>query len=115
MQTKFCTLLVAALFISSISFGKIFRVGYNGLALTGVDYADLQSAQDAANAGDTIQIYTSIATNGTINKQLVIIGYGYNFDVNTGLQAIGTDAPSVQTLAWMQEAMEQLFQVYQAR
>lgn len=94
MTTKICTLLVAAILLSSISFAKIFRVGYNGLALTGVDYDDLQQAHNAAAAGDTIQIYTSSATSGIINKKLVIIGYGYNFDVNTNLQAIGTDAPS---------------------
>jgi len=101
MTTKFFTLLLTALFFSSFSFAKIFRVGYNGLALTGVDYADLQAANDAATAGDTIQIYTSSATTGTINKKLVIIGYGYNFDVNTNLQAIGTDAPSQANITFI--------------
>ncbi|MEO8568333.1 MAG: hypothetical protein ABI419_04340, partial [Ginsengibacter sp.] len=94
MYKKLSTLFIAALLISNFCFAKIFRVGYNGLPLTGVDYADLQSAQDAANAGDTVQVYTSSTTSGSINKQLVIIGYGYNFDANANLQAIGTDAPS---------------------
>ncbi|MEO8109801.1 MAG: hypothetical protein ABI594_07220, partial [Ginsengibacter sp.] len=100
MQTKFITLLAAALLISSFSFAKIFRVGYIGLPLTGVDYADLQSAQDAASAGDTLQIYTSITTYGNIDKKLVIIGYGYNFDANANLQAIGTDAPSSASMGF---------------
>ena len=94
MTTKVFTLIVAALFFCSLSFATIRRVGYPGIQLSGVDYADLQSANDAANAGDTIQIYSSSATSGTINKQLVIIGFGYNLATNTGLQAIGTSAPS---------------------
>ncbi|MEO8109800.1 MAG: hypothetical protein ABI594_07215 [Ginsengibacter sp.] len=94
MHTKIIALLVAALLIGNYSFGNIFRVGYTGPPLAGVDYADLQSAQDAASAGDTLQVYTNITTHGNIDKKLVIIGYGYNFDANANLQVIGTDAPS---------------------
>lgn len=99
MKTKIFTLAIAALLFSSISYAKLFRVGYTGVALTGVDYttAQAQNAQDDASSGDTIQIYGS-GISMTINKQLVIIGFGYNFDVNTNLQAIGTDAPSEVSL-----------------
>lgn len=93
MKTKIFTLCVAVLFISSVSFAAIRRVGYNGIALSGVDYANFQSAHDASSAGDTIQIYSSPGS-GTITKQLVIMGFGYNFDANPNLQVIGTDAPS---------------------
>ena len=93
MTTRFLLLLVSALFLCNISFAKIFRVGYNGLALAGVDYTSVQLAQNAAAAGDTIQIYGTTG-NTTITKQLVIMGFGYNFDANLNLQAIGTNAPS---------------------
>src|SRR6185312_12071980 len=101
MKAKFFTLLIAALSFSTISFAKLFRVGYQGLSLSGVDFTTLQAAHDAANAGDTIQVYgdvTASAFNGT--KKLIIIGFGYNFDVNTDLQAIGTDAPSKANLTF---------------
>jgi hypothetical protein len=58
----------------------------------GIDYPDFNSANGAAVAGDTLQIYGS--HNGTATKRLVIIGFGYNFDVHPGMQAIGNDAPS---------------------
>lgn len=94
---KTFTFIVVAILIFNISSAKIFRVGYIGIALTGVDYATLDLAENAATAGDTIQIYGSVST-GTINKRLVIIGFGYNFDVHPGLQAIGTNTPSNTTI-----------------
>ena len=84
---------VSVFLISSLSFANILRVGYNGIAFTGVDYGTIQQANDAATAGDTIQVYGSVS-GGTISKKLTILGFGYNFDVHAGLQAIGTDAPS---------------------
>ena len=95
MNYKIFTLFFATIFFTSIANAKIFRVGYTGLPLAGVDYtiAQSQQAQDDASAGDTIQIYGN-SINMTIDKQLVIIGFGYNFDVNPNLQAIGTDQPS---------------------
>lgn len=84
--------LIASL-ISNISFAAIRRVGYTGTALAGVDYPNLAAAQGASDPGDTIQVYGTIA-GADINKPLVIMGFGYNFDVNTGLQAVGNDAPS---------------------
>lgn len=93
MFKKLFTLCLAALLISSISFAAIRRVGYNGIARSGVDYADFASAHTASAVGDTIQIYGSVT--GTVTKRLVILGFGYNFDVNPNLQAIGGESPSV--------------------
>jgi len=92
MKTKVFTLCVAVLFISSFCFARIRRVGYNGIALAGVDYPDFSSAQAASVAGDTVQIYGN--QSATVTKQLVIMGFGYNLDNNPNLQAIGTDQPS---------------------
>jgi len=99
MITKIFTFLVAATFISSLSFATIRRVGYAGTSLTGVDFTDFKTAHDDSSAGDTIQIYGSDIT-GTITNQLVIIGFGYNFDVHPDLQVIGTDAPSSANLSF---------------
>ncbi len=63
---------------------KILRVG--------IDYASFDAANTAAAVGDTLQIYGS--QSGTATKRLVIIGFGYNFDVHPTLQAIGTESPS---------------------
>jgi hypothetical protein len=92
MKTRVFALCIAILFISSYSFARIRRVGYNGLPLAGVDYTDFNSAHAASTTGDTIQIYGN--QSGTSTKQLVIMGFGYNIDNNPNLQAIGTDQPS---------------------
>ncbi len=100
MYKKLSTLLVVSLVISNISFATIRRVGYTGIFRAGVDYAsnDFQSAHDASNPGDTIQLYGDVGNPGpTLTKRLVIIGFGYNFDANANLQAIGTDAPSASS------------------
>ncbi|MEI6950424.1 hypothetical protein V9K67_24795 [Paraflavisolibacter sp. H34] len=91
---KFYSCLVLAVLLASsfVADAKILRVGYNGAALAGVDYSSIDNANNAANAGDTIQIYGY--QGGSISKQLVVQGFGYNFDVHPGLQVIGTDAPS---------------------
>ncbi len=94
MHYKLLTLLIGALLIGNAAHAKIFRVGYAGTPVTGVDYATLQAAHDAASAGDTVQIYGTLTGAANITKQLVILGYGYNFDVHAGLQAVGGDAPS---------------------
>ncbi len=104
MKKKFSTLLVTALLITSISFATIRRVGYSGIPRAGVDYAisDFALAHDASSAGDTIQLYNTGtgSLSGTLTKRLVIIGFGYNLDINQNLQAIGTDAPSTITLTF---------------
>ncbi len=97
MKTRIFTLCLAALLLSSLSFAAIRRVGYAGTPKTGIDYPDFQSAHDASANNDTIQIYGNI-NGGTVTKPLVIIGFGYNFDVNPNLQAIGTDQPSYANL-----------------
>ena len=89
---KVLLISVAATLICSLSFAKIRRAGYAGIQLSGVDFSSLQPAIDSSAAGDTIQIYGS--HNGTVNKKLVIIGFGYNLDVHPTLQAIGTNNPS---------------------
>lgn len=94
MHYKLLTLLIGALLVGNAAHAKIFRVGYAGTPLTGVDYATLQAAHDAASAGDTVQIYGTFAGSTNITKRLVILGYGYNFDVHPGLQVVGGDVPS---------------------
>ncbi len=89
---KACLFLFLILLLNEISFATIRRVGYNGTQLTGVDFPSFTAAQTASAAGDTIQIYNS--ASGTVNKRLVIMGFGYNFDSNPNLQVIGGDAPS---------------------
>ncbi len=84
---------VMATFVCSISFATIRRIGYSGLPLTGVDYSSFADAHTAAANGDTIQVYGP-NFSGTINKRLVVMGFGYNLDANPGLQVVATDAPS---------------------
>jgi hypothetical protein len=98
MKTKFFTLLIAALSFSSISFARLFRVGYVGPLVTGVDFADAQAAHDAASDGDTLQFYPGTTGSGsytisTYNKKLVLIGNGYFINDayyvnNTGLNML---------------------------
>lgn len=96
---KIFTLIVSAILIWNISSAKIFRVGYSGIALTGVDFASVDAAENAAATGDTIQIYGNVS-GGTLNKRLVILGFGYNFDIHPGLQVIGTEFPSNTTVTF---------------
>lgn len=105
MKSKIITLCVVALFITTISFAKILRVGYTGIPITGVDYPDLQSAHDASGSNaalrDTIQIYgITTATGGILTKPLIIMGFGYNLDANPGLQAVQTENPSYVVLTF---------------
>jgi hypothetical protein len=53
---------LSLLFVSltTISNATIRRVGYNGIQLTGVDYATLAEAHTASVSGDTIQVYGNI-------------------------------------------------------
>ncbi|MCO5285623.1 MAG: hypothetical protein M9898_04350 [Chitinophagaceae bacterium] len=94
MKTKMFTLILGLLFFCSNSFAKIFRVGFTGTPLAGVDYT-FAAAVSNANAGDTIQIYGNVTNgNATISKKLVILGFGYNLDVHPNLQVNNTNAPS---------------------
>lgn len=71
-------------------YAKILRVG--------IDYNTIALAHTAAVAGDTLQIYGY--QSGTINKRLVILGFGYNLDMHANLQAIGTEAPSTANITF---------------
>lgn len=99
---QFFTLTVALTLISLFSNATIRRVGYNGLPVVNVDFPSMQEAHDFANAGDTIQVYGLTYNFGglTATKQLVYIGFGYNFDVHPGVQAIGTDLPSAANISF---------------
>jgi len=74
---KFLLLSVAATLICSMSFAKIFRVGYTGPQIAGVDYATSLAAHDAAAAGDTLMFYPGNFSMGNATKRLVYLGYGY--------------------------------------
>jgi hypothetical protein len=99
MYKKFSTLIIAILLISNISFANIFRVGYSGPQVAGVDFTAVTSAVTAAATNDTIQIYPGInISNGSIyglNKKLVFIGAGYFLNNNPNLQ-IATDSALLQ-------------------
>ena len=91
MKTKFCTLLVAALFFSSFSFATIFRVNYTGPQVSGVDFTTADPAVAAASTNDTIQIYPGKnLTVSQLTKKLVFIGMGYFLDKNANLQLAAT-------------------------
>ena len=97
MKAKFSTLCVAAMLIVCAGFASIRRVGYTGNPRNGTDYTNFKDAHDASANNDTIQIY-GVNASGTVTKPLVIIGFGYNFDVNRGFQVVRTDAPSYAIL-----------------
>jgi hypothetical protein len=89
------TLLTTVLSVSFNANATIRRVGYFGTA-TAIDYTSLQSAHDAAAAGDSIYVYPG-SWSANLSKQLVVLGYGYfltGAGSNAGLQNI-TGALSV--------------------
>lgn len=92
MNYRFYTpLFIFLLCFVSVANAKIFRVGYTGPQVTGTDYADFQSAHDAAVAGDTLLFYPGTNYTGNASKRLVYMGYGYfvsGTDANAGLQLI---------------------------
>lgn len=96
MKKKIFTLLALAAMVLSTqnASATIRRVGYTGTALLNTDYADLQSAHDAAAAGDTILLFPGYYS-ASYSKKLITIGYGYYNDTlalgtgaNAGLQNI---------------------------
>jgi hypothetical protein len=93
MKAKLSAMLLAAMFIMATqpSNATIRRVGYWGTARTNVDYADLQSAHDAAAAGDTILIFPG-SWSATYSKKLVTLGYGYFVDTSSGGLGTGANA-----------------------
>lgn len=88
---KFLPIILLATLVTFATQSKatIRRVGYFGTA-TATDYADLQSAHDAATPGDTIYLYPG-SWNATISRKIILMGYGYYLTgtgANTGLQSI---------------------------
>ncbi len=91
MNNKIFTLFIAALLISNVSFAKIFRLGYTGPQITGVDYTNAQTAHDAASAGDTLLLFPGSYNINTATKKLVYLGFGYytsSTDANPNLQLL---------------------------
>lgn len=87
--------LLAALFVLFIftAQAKIFRIGYPGNKLSGVDYDQFDgTVMAAASAGDTIQIYQNYVTitSSAIDKKLIIIGFGHTLENNPNLQVVTT-------------------------
>lgn len=92
-KNLFTLLTLFCIYIQNVD-AKIFRVGYTGPQLTGVDYS-FGGAVSNANTGDTIQIYGSVQNgNTTVSKKLVILGFGYNLAVHPNLQLTNLNAPS---------------------
>lgn len=90
MKIKLFSLLLFTAIILKIqdADAKIRRVGFSGIPLTGTDYTTLQLAHDASAAGDSIYIFPG-SWSATMNKRLVIIGYGYSAAaLDSGLQHI---------------------------
>ncbi|MFN3876619.1 MAG: hypothetical protein ACK4L7_11995, partial [Flavobacteriales bacterium] len=82
------------LFACFTAFGAhatIHRVNNTGIA---ADFTTLQSAHDAATAGDTLHLEPSGSSYGacTFTKPLVVIGPGYFLNLNAGLQATASSA-----------------------
>lgn len=84
---KFYFLLPLLLLLCLPAFAKVFRVGYSGTPLSGVDFGNISQANDSAKTGDTIQIYGFIQNGGRINKRLTLTGFGYEFSLHPGLQS----------------------------
>jgi hypothetical protein len=81
----------AVIFNTLSAQSKIKRVAYSGPKITGVDYADVNSAVIAASQDDTIQLYqNAVVGSATVNKRLIFVGFGYSLETNVGLQAISS-------------------------
>lgn len=91
------SLLLLLLVTSTMLEAKILRIGYPGIPVDGIDFNNVTQLQNAAADGDTIQVYGTTGTTLVVSRRLVIQGFGYNFDIHTGLQAVGgynEDKPS---------------------
>lgn len=97
MKNKLFLSAILTIGLATFANARIFRMGYPGSPLTGVDYSDFNTLQAAATAGDTVQVYGNIGTF-TITKKLLFIGFGYNLDAHEGLQKNNSHAPSSATL-----------------
>lgn len=84
MKTKIFTLvaLTAIVLSTQNANATIRRVGYTGIAILNTDYTTLQSAHDAATAGDTLLLFPG-AYSASYSKKIITIGYGYFNDTTT--------------------------------
>lgn len=98
MKTKLFLTAILTIGLATFANARIFRMGYPGTPLTGVDYSDMNTLQGVATAGDTVQIYGNIGGSYIVTKRLVFIGFGYNLDVHSGLQKNNSDAPSTASI-----------------
>jgi hypothetical protein len=103
----FITLILFSAYQSN---AKILRLGFTGKAVVNVDYdyTNVQDLINAAMAGDTIQVYNTLAFSGSgktggalslslspiieVDKPLVFIGYGFDLNDNTGYQYVNKSA-----------------------
>ena len=83
MNNKIVTIFIAAILMSNVSFANIFRVGFTGPKIDGVDFTLAQAAHDAASAGDTLLLFPGSHSLGA-TKKLVYLGYGYYTSGTTG-------------------------------
>jgi len=97
MKNKLFLTAILSIGLATFANARIFRMGYPGAPLTGVDYSDFNTLQTDATAGDTVQVYGDIGSC-TITKPLVFIGFGYNLDAHAGLQKNNSNAPSTASL-----------------
>jgi hypothetical protein len=99
MKTKLSAMLIVVMFMMATqpAHAKIRRVGYPGTPIINTDYTDLQSAHDAAAAGDTLLIFPG-SWGATYSKKLVTLGYGYLTDTSAAA-GLGTQAnPGLQNI-----------------
>lgn len=110
-MNKFILIILGLLSVSRLE-ATIYRVGYTGYPVAGIDfgYNNLQGACDAAANNDTIQIYQQTATttnSATLYKPLRIIGFGHTLNNNSGLQAVNkVDSSNNHTYLSMQQGSE---------
>jgi hypothetical protein len=91
MYNKLFTLFIAALLICNVGNAKIFRVGYLGPQISGVDFPTELAAYNAAAVNDTIQFYPGSYQLNSYDKKLFLVGNGYlltGTGSNTGLNII---------------------------
>ncbi len=79
-----------------LSFGvnaTIYRLNYPGTPIAGKDFTgpNFNLLHNAASAGDTVQFYANNSNDSVVcslSKSLKIIGFGFNLNVNSGLQNV---------------------------
>jgi len=82
------SLVVILALVTNLSFAKIWRVN-NNVGQT-ADFVTIQAAADAATAGDTIYLESSIKSYGDLStkKKIIVFGVGYFLNENANKQAV---------------------------